>query len=53
MNTNYTSTVDKLTRWLLERGLGEERQGYGHATCEDIAEQLLAEFDITSSEERE
>lgn len=39
-------TADELARWLTERGLAEEQRGYGHATGEQIAEALLAAFDV-------
>jgi hypothetical protein len=33
---------EALITFLLHRGLGEERRGYGHATAEDIADELIA-----------
>lgn len=38
--------LEKLTLALRILGVGEPLRGYGQATSEDIAEKLLANFDI-------
>jgi hypothetical protein len=35
-----------LKAWLLEQGHAEEERGYGHVSAEDLATDLLAQFDI-------
>lgn len=44
------SIREELILFLRENGLAEERHGYGHATCEDVADHLLANFNITKKE---
>lgn len=36
-----SARVEKLARWLVERGFAEERSGYGHVDGERLAEALL------------
>lgn len=40
-------TADELSSWLVDRGLAEVGHGYGHATGDDVAEAILAEFFVT------
>lgn len=42
-------TADELAAWLLARGYAEEFSGYGHVSADDLAEALMAEFDIQGS----
>ena len=42
---------ESLAAWLLENYFAEERSGYGHVSAEDLAEALLAEFEITVTDE--
>lgn len=39
-----------LADWLVANGLAEKERGYGHASGEDIAEKLLAAFDVRFKE---
>lgn len=40
------NTRTQLVTFLSNHGLAEEHDGYGHATCEDVADHLLAHFNI-------
>lgn len=40
-------TVEELSAWLIEEGLAEFSRGYGQACGDDMAEKLLAKFNIT------
>lgn len=39
-------TTEELAAWLLDRGYAERDSGYGHVSADELAEALMAEFDI-------
>ena len=36
----------KLKAWLLAKGYAEPERGYGHVSAEELADSLLATFDV-------
>jgi hypothetical protein len=45
------TTVERVTDFLVARGLGEEIAGYGHATAEKVAQELFDAGFLTESNE--
>lgn len=40
---------EELVKWLLDEGLAEDKAGYGHASADELADKLLARFDILTT----
>lgn len=40
---------DEVIAWLLDNGFAEEQSGYGHVSAEELADALLARFELVGT----